>query len=187
MIASKLPRYFLFALVLGVGVTIIMLSMFYGQYRWLAGEIVARSSAEHDTFLEASFERRMRTQLTVIADELALDIDASDSGAVHQILNRAMANDELIAGLQFTRSDLQILRSGELPATAFTGQVNWTENELVLIVPVAADGVNMGELAGSIHLGLLRAESTQFASEVVATEVESRRISFVWIGFGYWV
>ena len=184
MIASKLPRYLLFALVLGVGVTIIMLSMFYGQYRWLAGEIVARSSAEHDTILEANFERGMRTEMTVIADELALDVDVNDSGAVHQILNRAMANDELIAGLRFTHSDSQILQSGDLPATALTGPANWTENELVLIVPVAANGVNIGELAGSFHLGQLRAESTQFAADVVATEVESRRISLVWIGFG---
>ena len=184
MIASKLPRYLLFALVLGVGVTIIMLSMFYGQYRWLASEIVARSSVEHDTFLEASFERRMRTEMAVIADELALDVDVNDSGAVHQILNRAMTNDELIAGLRFTQSDAQIMQSGDLPATAFTGQVNWTESELVLIVPVAAGGVTLGKLTGAFHLGQLRAESTQFASEVVATEIESRRISFVWIAFG---
>ena len=78
MSASKIPRYLLFATVLGTAVTVIMLSMFYGQYRWLAGEIVARSSAEHDTFLAASFERRVRFQLHVIADALLLEANIDD-------------------------------------------------------------------------------------------------------------
>ncbi len=184
MLASKIPRYLLFALILGVGVTVIMLSMFYGQYRWLASEIVARSSAEHDTFLEASFERRIRSQMTGIANALALDIDINNSGAVLKSLNRAQASDELLAGLRFTNPDSQILQSGIFPAAPLTGSATWLENELVLVVPVAADGVNLGELAGAFLLEQLHAESITFASEVVATEVASRRISYVWIGFG---
>ena len=184
MLASKLPRYLLFALILGVGVTIIMLSMFYGQYRWLASEIVARSSAEHDTFLESSFERLMRSHLSGIANDLALDVDINESGAVNRRLNRAHANDDLIAGLRYTNSASQILHSGVFPAERLTGSTTWLENELVLVVPVSSNGEILGELAGSFLLERLHAESTNFASEVVATEVESRRISYVWIGFG---
>ena len=182
MIASKIPRYLLFVLILGVGVGIIMLSMFYGQYRWLAGEIVKRSSAEHDTFLEASFELRARSQMGWIADGLALDVN--DSGAVVQRLNQALENDDIVIGLRFTNSETKILQSGHVPVAGISGQVTWLENELVLVYPVVADGVTLGQVTGSFSLEQLQAESIAFASEVVATEIESRRISYIWIGFG---
>ena len=94
MIASKIPRYLLFALMLGFAVTVIMLSMFYGQYHWLAEEIVARSSAEHDSFLEVNFERRTRSQMADIAGSFALDVNVSDSAAVLQALNRSLTLDD---------------------------------------------------------------------------------------------
>ena len=182
MLASKIPRYLLFVLILGVGVGIIMLSMFYGQYRWLAGEIVTRSSAEHDTFLEASFELRARSQMGWIADGLALDVN--DSGAVVQRLNQALENDDIVIGLRFTNSETKILQSGHVPVAGISGQVTWLENELVLVYPVVADGVTLGQVTGSFSLEQLQAESIAFASEVAATEIESRRISYIWIGFG---
>ena len=184
MIASKIPRYLLFALILGIGVTAIMLSMFYGQYRWLAGEIVARSSEEHDSFLEASFERSMRSRMGVIADGLLLDVDIDDSGAVLRRLNRALANDEIMTGLRFTNANAHVLQSGQLPVAKLAGLVTWMDSELVLVHPLVADGETLGELAGSFGLEQLHAESLQFASEVTATEIESRRISYIWIGFG---
>ena len=184
MSASKIPRYLLFATVLGAAVTVIMLSMFYGQYRWLAGEIIARSSAEHNSFLEASFERRVRFQLHVIADALLLEADIDDSRAILRTLNRSLQGDATMTGLRFTKMDSQILQSGDFPATELTGNVTWLEDSLVLTYPVVVDGVTMGELAGSYQLDQLRAESRQFASEIVATETESRRISYLWIGFG---
>ena len=184
MIASKIPRYLLFALILGIGVTVIMLSMFYGQYRWLASEIRARSSEEHETFLEASFERRIRSQMGVIADGLAIDVDINDSVAVLRSLNRALESDEILTGLRFTESTSHILQAGYFPATEFSGPATWMENELVIVLPVVVDGATLGELAGSFQLAQIHAESMQFASEVVATEIESRRISYVWIGFG---
>ena len=184
MIASKIPRYLLFALILGFGVTAVMLAMFYGQNRWLAGEIVARSSEEHDTFLAASFERRMRSRMGVVADGLLFDVDINDSDAVLQRLGRALANDEIMTGLRFTNTDAHVLQSGNIPAAELEGLVTWMESELVLVYPLVADGVTLGQLAGSFRLEQLQAESIQFASEVVATEIESRRVSYVWIGFG---
>ena len=40
MIGSKLPQNLLSGLALGVGVGAIMLALFYGQYQWLANELV---------------------------------------------------------------------------------------------------------------------------------------------------
>lgn len=51
MIGSKIPRYLILGLVLGVAVGAVMLSMFYTQYRLLAGDILAKSAAEHDAYL----------------------------------------------------------------------------------------------------------------------------------------
>ncbi len=93
MIASRIPRYFLFALMLGFAVTVIMLSMFYGQYRWLAGEIVTRSSAEYDSLLEANFEHQARSQMADIGGSFALDVNVNDSAAVLQALNNSLARD----------------------------------------------------------------------------------------------
>lgn len=39
----------------GFAVGFIMLSMFYGQYRWLADQILTTSESEHQVFLEASY------------------------------------------------------------------------------------------------------------------------------------
>ncbi len=161
MSASKIPRYLLFATVLGTAVTVIMLSMFYGQYRWLAGEIVARSSAEHDSFIEASFERRVRFQMHTIADTLVLEADISDSSTILQVLNRSLAGDETMDGLRFTNTNSQILQSGNFPATKLAGRVTWLEDRLVITYPVVADGVTLGEVAGSFQLDELRAESRQ--------------------------
>ncbi len=52
MIGSRIPRFLLYATTLGVIVAAIMLSMFYGQYRWLANQIVSTSSDEHRALVE---------------------------------------------------------------------------------------------------------------------------------------
>ncbi len=184
MIASKIPRYLLFALMLGSAVTVIMLSMFYGQYHWLAEEIVARSSAEHDSFLEANFERHTRSQMADIAGSFALDVNVSDSAAVLQALNRSLTRDETMTGLRFTGSESQILQSGNVPVAVMTGDATWLQDDLILVYPVVVNGKTLGQLAGSFQLDSLRAESRNFVNSVAATEIESRRVSYLWIGLG---
>jgi hypothetical protein len=64
MPGSKLPRYLVYVLALGIAVGAIMLSMFYGQYRWLATGMVEDSAADHEAYLRISLEARGREQLT---------------------------------------------------------------------------------------------------------------------------
>ncbi len=184
MIASKIPRYLLFALMLGFAVTVIMLSMFYGQYRWLAGEIVTRSSAEYDSLLEANFERQARSQMADIAGSFALDVNVNDSAAVLQALNNSLARDETMTGLRFTSSESQILQTGNIPATEMTGDLTWLQDDVILEYPIVVSGETLGMLAGSFQLDEFRAESRKFVAEVAATEIESRRVSYLWIGLG---
>ena len=54
MIGRVLPRYLILAATLTLVVVGLMLSLFYGQYRWLASDIVTRSVEEHDAILEGS-------------------------------------------------------------------------------------------------------------------------------------
>ena len=82
MTANKVPRYLLFVLTLGSAMAIIMLSMFYAQYRWLTNEITGISVSEHGELLQDSFERRARAQAHAIADDIALSTDPADAVAV---------------------------------------------------------------------------------------------------------
>ena len=100
MIVSKIPRYLLYVLIIGVAVASIMLSMFYGQYRWLANEITTASAAEHETSLRASYERRMRAQMHVVADDLASAYDSEDSAFAagsFESWHREQCNDDRTA------------------------------------------------------------------------------------------
>jgi len=184
MSASKVPRYLLFAAILGLAVAGIMLSMFHGQNRWLANEIVSRSSLEHTSFLESNFETGANQQLALIADALANDLDPGDSGAMLQALNRSLSYDETMTGLRFRDSNAKILQSGNLPAVDNVEDVYWLEDTLVISQPVIVAGEEIGTLTGAFELEQLRAESRNFSAEVLATETESLRASYVWIGFG---
>ena len=184
MSIRKIPRFLLFASVLGIVVTAIMLSMFYGQYRWLSNEIREASSAEHDHFIEESFERRARFELHVTAGILVLDIDIDNSSDVFRILNRSLSGDDSLTGIRFTSKDSQSVQAGHFPSIETGGEMAWLQNNLILSYTVVANGVTLGELQGSFRLDRLRAESNQFASEILTTDIRTRRLSYIWIGLG---
>ena len=87
MLRKILPRYVILVMTLSVVVIGLMLSIFYGQYRWLTAGIVGASVGQHDTSLTASFERRARGQLHRIADSLS-GADATDLVLVRILLDR---------------------------------------------------------------------------------------------------
>jgi len=181
---SKIPRYLLFGLTLGFVVAAIMLSMFYGQYRWLAREMTSTSAAAHDVFLRGSYERQVRAQMHTAADSLSSEIDATNSAPVLTILNRAIANNEALAGLRFVSADLDMRQAGSLPDVDISDAVTWLPENLVMTYPVVGAKQGLGVLIGSFELHQLRAESQEFASELLSKEAQSRRISYVWIGAG---
>jgi len=184
MIGSKIPRYLLFGLTLGFVVAAIMLSMFYGQYRWLAHEITSTSAAEHDAFLRGSYERRVRAQMHTAADSLSSGADATNPASVLTILSRAIANNETLAGLRFVSADLDMRQAGSLPNVDISDAVTWLPENLVMTYPVVRANQELGVLIGSFELHQLRAESQEFATELLSKEAQSRRISYVWIGAG---
>ena len=184
MIGSKIPRYLLFYLTLGAGVAAIMLSMFYGQYRWLANEITTASATEHDILLAENFERRARADLHRISMELASIDETLGDSSVLRILNRAMAEDELIAGLKYVSGDSDVRQTGSIPAKQQSDPVVWLPDHLLMSYPVVRDDLVIGVLDSSFELQSMHTESLAFSVELLAKETQSRHVSFLWIGAG---
>ena len=161
-----------------------MLSMFYGQYRWLANQIVSTSYEEHRSLLESSFERRARADLHSIADRLPDDIAGGDASALHQEFNRALTTHPELAGIRLTNAAGESWFGGNYPLAVNFTETTWLEEQLLLTYPVVRDGTEMGVLAGSFQLESLHLELAAFADHLQAKEDESRRVSYIWIGGG---
>ena len=184
MIGKKFPRYLWSGLAVALALTVAMLSMFYGQYRWLAHEISSASAAEHDAFVRSSYARRARAEMHAVADDIALG-HASESGAtVADVLNRALTNQPNLAGMRFTDWEQDMRQVGSLPDVNLDGSVAWTSDRLVLTYPVSVGEQQIGILVGAFDLVQLRAESQAFADELWRTESESRQLSYLFIGVG---
>ena len=183
MIGTRIPRFPLYATALGVIVAGIMLSMFYGQYRWLANQIVSTSHEEHRALLEASFERRMRAELHAIADILPEDSTGNQNAVLDTLGRAVMANPELI-GIRFANSTGESWSSGDYPTVEYTSETTWLDEQLLITYPVLRDEREIGHVSGSFELTTLRADLASFTEELKTKEYESRRVSYLWIGGG---
>ena len=184
MIGSRIPRFILYAAVLGTVVGAIMLSMFYGQYRWLARQIMSTSFEEHRTLLEDSFERRARADLHAIADALPGSLDAGNATTITGALNRALAGHPKLAGLRLTTDAGESWSSGDFSQFDDVTEAVWLDEYLLLPYPVTADSMAVGRISGAFELTSLREDLSSFARELSAEEGESRRASVLWIGGG---
>ena len=183
MIGKKLPQNLLSGLALGVCVGAIMLALFYGQYHWLAGEIVNTSAAEHEVVLRESFERRFRAQLHELADLVAADVESTEAEQVAATLDRMIADNQALLGLRVDVGDAAPLQVGNVPF-ASEGEVVWLSNSITMPYPIYRQEEAIGQMFGTFSLNDLRAESAAFATDIANKEARSRRISYVWIGLG---
>ena len=184
MIGSRIPRFFLYATVLGTVVAAIMLSMFYGQQRWLARQIMSTSNEEHLVLLQASFERRSRAELHAIANALPDDVTNSEAHSLVAALNRSLAADPDLVGLRLTLSSGQFWSSGNYPHVDDPTQPNWLKEYLVLSYPVVRDTQEVGQISGAFELESLHSDLMSFTEHLQTKEGESRRVSYMWIGGG---
>ena len=182
MAGRILPRYLILAAALSFVVVGIMLSMFYGQYRWLAGGMVETSVASHNASLEASFERRARGTLHRIADELASTPDLTDPAIVSRIIERAVGGSDNLIGLRFVSDEGLRVQSGEIADLDGPASLEWATNRLYLTYPVSRDDESLGILVSTFELSALREESSEFEQRLLAEERAQRHDSFLWIG-----
>ncbi len=184
MIGKKLPQNLLSGLALGVGVGAIMLALSYGQYQWLAGELVSSSTAEHEVVLRASFERRMRAQMHNIADRVATEIATNDASGLPLMLDRLIAENAALFGLSVEVDGQAALKAGDLPQSSGTEETVWRTDSLTMSYPLMQTEERIGHLHGAFLLEDLHAESAAFATDLANKEALSRRASYVWIGLG---
>ena len=179
MTGRRIPRFLLYATALGIVVTGIMLSLFFGQYHWLANQIVTTSFEEHRTLLEASFERRMRAQLHAVADTLP---DDPDSAEVVDTLSRAMTANPNLVGIRFEDSSGRAWSAGALPSRENGAETVWLEQQMLMSYPVVHDGREVGRMFAAFSLEQLQDDLLGFTEVLYTKEVESRRTSYLWIG-----
>ncbi len=158
-----------------------MLSIFYGQYRWLATGIVASSVEQHNESLAQNFERSARRQLQIIANYVARS-DRSNDDDVAAILNRAIIDDDLIVGLRYADNNGLDLQSGLSIAEGFDGGTLWGDDRLHIIFPVTQGDVNIGILTSSFLLDSYNSDSVAFEERLVAQGTQRREAGFIWIG-----
>ena len=181
MAGKILSRYLVLVSIialLGIGV---ILSIFYGQYHWVTSGIVSSSVEQHGVSLAASFERRARGQLYRIADSISESrLGGADDARV--TLDRAIANNETLVGLRYTRADGSTVESGLVAEEPSDGNVLWRQERLYMKFPVLQDGAEIGTLSGAFDLASLTDESQAFEEQLIALGTQSRNTSFIWIG-----
>ena len=184
MIGNRTPRLFLLAMVLGIAVAGIMLSVFYGQYQWLARQIVDTSVAEYGELVQASFERRARAQLHAAADSLEMVADSNQTSTILVALNTVLLENKSLAGVRYVDSDGQTFLAGSYPKGENDVSPIWLAEQLLISYPIIEGDTPSGVLSGAFDLGDLYADAARFTSELSATEAESRRVSYMWAGAG---
>lgn len=184
MIGSKLPQNLVSGLALGIAVGATMLALFYGQYHWLADELVSSSAAQHEVLLRSSYERRMRAQLHDMADRVAVDIGSDENDELTLILDRMVAENAALSSLRLEVDDQTVLQSGNFPQSTSSDEAVWLTDSLSLSYPVLQAGNRIGALYGAFLLDDLEEESAAFATDLATKEATSRRAGFMWIGLG---
>jgi diguanylate cyclase (GGDEF)-like protein/PAS domain S-box-containing protein len=160
----------------------LMLSLFYGQYRWLATDIVSSSVEEHNAILEGRFEGRARAQLHRIADSVATAENRDDSASISLLLEKAALENENLVGVRYVRRDQPNLQAGSVPEQAGDQSTQWATDNLYLTYPITLDGNILGVLVSNFTLDEVHRESARFRDQLLSTGDERRRASFVWIG-----
>jgi len=166
---------------LGVAAAGIMLSMFYGQYWWLADQIVTTSSEQHYALMKGSFERRARSKIHSVADAVSAGSIVNDDAALQNTLNLAVDHDDILTGVRFTNHDGEFWEEGNLPAVKDLRATTWSSDRLLISYPVVKDDNHIGYLSGSFRLDELEADYALFAEQLLTSEKQSSRASYLWI------
>ena len=184
MIGKTTPIRLLLAVALGVAVTGILLSVFYGQYRSLANQIVETSSAEYQQLVEADFEILANTEIRAAADAMGEIAAGGQLFDISQILNTILIDNHALTGTRFVDSSGNTFEAGSIPDSLAGTSTIWLKQLLLVSKPVVADGVEVGQLTGAFDLADLRTESARFEAALGKKQLESRQVSYIWVGAG---
>jgi len=184
MIGNRTSRLILIAVALGVAVTGVMLSVFYGQYRWLANQLVDASSAEYHLLAEDNFEQKAHAELHNAADGLLLAAASNDATEISRALNTILIDNEDLTGVQYISVGGEPIASGSYTTATTLPATTWLAEQLLISRVITVDNVEVGVLYGAFDLSALYADSARFTDEITTTEISSRRVSYAWAGAG---
>jgi diguanylate cyclase (GGDEF)-like protein/PAS domain S-box-containing protein len=184
MTGRRIPRILFYTMAIGVIVSAVMLSLFYGQYRWLAGQIETASFDEYRSLVEVSFAQRAKSDLHNVASALPDDVTGSDAALINQVLNSSLAANSGLNGLRLILNSGGSFATGNAPVPNDEPGALWQYGQLVLSYPLVRNQTEIGRVWGSFGLAPLQSELDAFAAELKAKEAESRRVNYLWIGAG---
>ncbi len=181
MSGIRYSRNFVLVALLGVSATIVVLLMFYGQYRLLADGVLADSLTQHEAFLRESFERRARFRMRVVAEDFG-DAEITPDEA-ERILEQALARTDGLVGLRLSGLHEQSIAVGETEEIDSDASVTWNPDSLSIRYPLRRDdGAAM--LTGAFLLDEYRAEAEVFEVRLTADEAARTRTSYLSILVG---
>ncbi|MBT8066436.1 MAG: EAL domain-containing protein [Gammaproteobacteria bacterium] len=181
MVSKRIPRAWLLAAALGVAASVILLSIFYGQYRWLADEIVTASSEQHYEIMRSGFERRSRARIRHLAGDLSAAADVDNGTSIQSLLDRAVASGNGLTGLRLALASGAVLSSGVPASDLDAHDVVWSDYQLLIPYPVMRNDDIVGYLSGVFSLQELHDDYASFGEELATTEVQTRHKSYAWI------
>mgnify|MGYP001822127642 FL=1 len=181
MVSKRIPRAWLLAAALGVAASVILLSIFYGQYRWLADEIVTASSEQHYEIMRSGFERRSRARIRHLAGDLSAAADVDNGTSIQSLLDRAVASGNGLTGLRLALASGAVLSSGVPVSDLDAHDVVWSDYQLLIPYPVMRNDDIVGYLSGVFSLQELHDDYASFGEELATTEVQTRHKSYAWI------
>ena len=184
MIGKKTPRLLLLVVAIGIVASGIMLSVFDGQYRWLANEIVETGSSEFDQILQAEFELVARAQLAVAAMGIGRAIEDDEAPDIERALNAALIDNKTLTGIRLVTASGESHSAGNISMSDNPLETRWFAERLFIGTPLVIEGVEAGQLSAAFDVSGLRAESRRFAEALRDKQQESRRISYLWAGAG---
>jgi diguanylate cyclase (GGDEF)-like protein/PAS domain S-box-containing protein len=158
-----------------------MLSIFYGQYRWLASGIVSSSVEQHDVSESASFERQARGQLHRIADSLAATENVDEAGQL-RVLNQGIAANDDLVGLRFEHADGFSVQAGQVVEDPGSEGYIWRPDYLYMTYPVMRDDVEIGTVISGHSLVTLTGKLQAFEEVLVQQGTQRQKDSLFWIG-----
>ena len=184
MIGNRTPRLSLLAAVLGIAVAGIMLSVFYGQYRWLAKQLVDTSAAEYGELVRDSFQRRSQAQLHTAADGITVLGDDKNRAAILTALNTVLLENQNLVGVRYVDREGRSYLAGSYPPDRGNVSPSWLTEQLLMSYPIIVDQAETGILSGAFDLADLHADFARFAAELDDTEAQSRQVSYWWAAAG---
>jgi diguanylate cyclase (GGDEF)-like protein/PAS domain S-box-containing protein len=118
------------------------------------------------------------------ANSLQKAVTSGETDGISLTLRNVHGASESLAGVRFVDLSGQNYATGDHFEFDNSTATLWLERQLIIAQPVVFEGSDFGFLYGAFDLSAIRADAARFTDEITSTELESRRVSYLWAGMG---